>query len=58
MEIIEIKLRDEIKKEIKTNDKGVITNYDELKEKWYEEAPAEGEEDTRDADKKAKWELL
>lgn len=54
----EIKLREEIAKEIKKDDKGVITNYDELKEKWYEEAPAEGEEDTRDADKKAKWELL
>ena len=54
----EIKLREEIAKEIKKDDKGVITNYDELKEKWYEEAPAEGEEDKRDADKKAKWELL
>ena len=54
----EIKLREEIAKEIQKDDKGVITNYDELKEKWYEEAPAEGEEDKRDADKKAKWELL
>ena len=54
----EIKLREEIKKDIKTDENGKITNYDELKEKWYEEAPAEGEEDKRDADKKAKWELL
>ena len=54
----EIKLREEIAKEIQKDDKGVITNYDELKEKWYEEPPKEGEEDKRDADKKAKWDLL
>ena len=54
----EIKLREEIAKEIEKDDNGIITNYDELKEKWYEEAPAEGEEDNRDADKKAKWDLL
>jgi hypothetical protein len=54
----EIKLREEVKKEIQADDKGIITNYDALKEKWFEEPPAEGEEDTRDADKKAKWELL
>lgn len=54
----EIKLREEIAKEIEKDDKGVITNYDKLKEMWYEEPPKEGEEDKRDADKKAKWELL
>ena len=54
----EMKLREEVKKEIQANDKGVITNYDALKEQWYREPPAEGEEDTRDEKLIAKWDLL
>ncbi len=54
----EIKLREEIANEIKTDDKGVITNYDELKQNWYQEPPKEGEEDTRDEKLTAKWNLL
>lgn len=49
---------EEIKKEIQVDDSGFITNYEDLKNKWFEEAPAEGEEDKRDATKKAYWELL
>ena len=54
----EIKKLEEIKKEMQIDANGFITNYDALKEKWYEEAPAEGEEDKRDATKKTYWELL
>ena len=54
----EMKLREEVKKEIQANDKGVITNYDALKEQWYREPPAEGKEDTRDEKLIAKWDLL
>ena len=54
----EIKLRNDIAKEIEKDENGKITNYDKLKEMWYEEPPKEGEEDKRDADKKAKWDLL
>ena len=49
---------EEIKKEIQVDNSGFITNYEDLKNKWFEEAPAEGEEDKRDATKKAYWELL
>lgn len=49
---------EEIKKEIQVDNAGFITNYDALKEKWFEEAPAEGEEDKRDETKKAYWDLL
>ena len=54
----EIKKLEEIKKEMQIDENGFITNYDALKVKWYEEAPAEGEEDKRDPTKKAYWELL
>lgn len=54
----EMKLREEIANEIKTDDKGVITNYDELKQNWYQEPPKEGEEDKRDEKLTAKWDLL
>ena len=49
---------EEIKKEIQVDSSGFITNYEDLKTKWFDEAPAEGEEDTRDPNKKAYWELL
>lgn len=49
---------EEIKKELQVDNTGFITNYDALKEKWFEEAPAKGEEDKRDATKKAYWDLL
>jgi hypothetical protein len=49
---------EEIKKELQVDSVGFITNYEDLKKKWFEEAPAEGEEDNRDADKKAYWDLL
>ena len=49
---------EEIKKELQVDNTGFITNYDALKEKWFEEAPAEGEEDKRDETKKAYWDLL
>lgn len=54
----EIKKLEEIKKEIQIDANGFVTNYDALREKWYEEAPVKGEEDKRDATKKAYWELL
>ena len=49
---------EEIKKEMQVDSSGFITNYEDLKTKWFEEAPAEGEEDKRDATKKAYWDLL
>ena len=48
----------EIKEIMQVDENGLITNYEELKNKWYQEEPKEGEEDKRDKDKLAYWELL
>lgn len=48
----------EIKEIMEVDENGLITNYEDLKNKWYQEEPKEGEEDKRDKEKLAYWDLL